>query len=115
MDPRAIALEVVVAGLAASVIGLDLATVATGYLAATALIATAAVAASLARSAVDWAHLDVWWGDERFLPTGDAERNETQARTALLDHVPVDPDRVHPMPASDSPNVSGDPDAAAAL
>ena len=57
---------------------------------------------------MDWAHLDVWWGDERFLPTGDAERNETQARTALLDHVPVDPDRVHPMPASDSPNVSGD-------
>ena len=75
----------------------------------------AAVAVSPARPAVDWAHLDVWWGDERFLPTGDAERNETQARTALLDHVPVDPDRVHPMPASDSPNVSGDPDAAAEL
>jgi 6-phosphogluconolactonase len=74
-----------------------------------------AVAASGARAAVDWAHLDVWWGDERFLPTGDSERNETQARAALLDHVPVSPNRVHPMPASDAPGVEGDPGAAAEL
>ncbi|WP_344924330.1 6-phosphogluconolactonase, partial [Saccharopolyspora gregorii] len=33
------------------------------------------------------------WGDERFLPDGDPERNETQARAALLDHVAVDPER----------------------
>ena len=44
----AMSVPVVVAGLAASVIGLDLATVATGYLAATAVIATAAIAASVA-------------------------------------------------------------------
>jgi hypothetical protein len=44
----AMSVPVVVAGLAASVLGLDLATVATGYLAATAVIATAAIAASLA-------------------------------------------------------------------
>jgi MFS family permease len=44
----AMSVPVVVAGLAASVLGLDLATVATGYLAATAVVATAAIAASLA-------------------------------------------------------------------
>ncbi|MBQ1070313.1 6-phosphogluconolactonase, partial [Micromonospora sp. D75] len=33
-----------------------------------------------ARDAVDWSRVDVWWGDERFLPAGDPERNETQAR-----------------------------------
>ena len=38
-----------------------------------------------ARDAVDWSRVDVWWGDERFLPAGDPERNETQARAALLD------------------------------
>ena len=27
-----------------------------------------------------------WWGDERYLPAGDPDRNETQARAALLDH-----------------------------
>lgn len=50
---------------------------------------------------IDWSRLDVFWGDERFVPAGDAERNELQARQALLDHVPVDPARVHPVSASD--------------
>jgi 6-phosphogluconolactonase len=72
----------------------------------------AAVAASPARGAVDWRHLDVWWGDERFLPSGHPERNETQAREALLDKVPLDTARVHPMPASDGPD-GDDPEAAA--
>ncbi|MDH2390316.1 MULTISPECIES: 6-phosphogluconolactonase [Streptomyces] len=73
----------------------------------------AALAASPARDAVDWRRLDLWWGDERFLPEGDAERNVTQAREALLDRVPVDPSRVHAMPASDG-EWGGDADAAAA-
>jgi 6-phosphogluconolactonase len=58
------------------------------------------LAASPARDAVDWPRLNVWWGDERYLPAGDPERNETGARAALLDHVPVQQDRVHPMPAT---------------
>ena len=72
-----------------------------------------ALKASPARDAVDWRHVDVWWGDERFLPGGHPERNETQAREALLDAVPLDPARVHPMPASDGPD-GNDPEAAAA-
>jgi len=71
-----------------------------------------ALRSSSARDAVDWQHLEVWWGDERFLPSGDPERNETQARTALLDHVRIDPARVHPMPPSDGPD-GDDPEAAA--
>ncbi|WRZ93589.1 6-phosphogluconolactonase [Streptomyces sp. NBC_01007] len=63
----------------------------------------AALASAPARDAVDWAHLDLWWGDERYLPEGDLDRNDTQARAALLDAVPLDPARVHPMPASDGP------------
>jgi 6-phosphogluconolactonase len=59
------------------------------------------LAASPARDAVDWRRLELWWGDERFLPAGDPERNETQARQALLDRVEMDSARVHPMPASD--------------
>ncbi|MFI1099686.1 6-phosphogluconolactonase [Streptomyces melanogenes] len=73
----------------------------------------AALASSPARDAIDWSRLDLWWGDERFLPEGDPERNVTQARAALLDAVPVDPKRVHAMPASDGPYGS-DVDAAAA-
>jgi 6-phosphogluconolactonase len=73
----------------------------------------AALAASPARDAVDWHSLDVWWGDERFVRADDPERNETQARAALLDRVPLDPTRVHPMPACDGP-AGDDPEAAAA-
>ncbi|RJO68300.1 6-phosphogluconolactonase [Nocardia panacis] len=51
--------------------------------------------------AIDWSRLDVFWGDERFVPAGDPERNELQARQALLDHVPVDPARVRAVAASD--------------
>lgn len=67
---------------------------------------------SPAHDAVDWGHLDVWWGDERFLPSGDPDRNETQAREALLDHVRLDAAHVHPMPASDGAD-GDDPEAAA--
>ncbi|OLT30345.1 6-phosphogluconolactonase [Nocardiopsis sp. CNR-923] len=48
-----------------------------------------------------WTHVHLWWGDERFLPEGHPERNETQAREALLDRVELPVHHVHPMPASD--------------
>ncbi|MEV4756192.1 6-phosphogluconolactonase [Micromonospora sp. NPDC049559] len=70
-----------------------------------------AVAQLPARDAVDWSRVDLWWGDERFLPAGHPDRNETQVREALLDRLPLDPDRVHPMPASDGPD-GDDPEAA---
>lgn len=64
------------------------------------------------RGVVDWTKVDFWWGDERFLPSGDPERNETQARSAFLDKLLVDPERVHPIPAAD---VVDTPEEAAAL
>jgi 6-phosphogluconolactonase len=70
-----------------------------------------AINASPARDTVDWSRVNVWWGDERWLPAGDPDRNETQARAALLDFVSLDPARVHPYAASDGPL---DLDAAAA-
>jgi 6-phosphogluconolactonase len=72
----------------------------------------AALAASPARDAIDWRRLDVWWGDERFLPAGDPARNETTARAALLGRVPVDPARVHAMPGAGGAD-DGDPESAA--
>jgi 6-phosphogluconolactonase len=73
----------------------------------------AELAAAPARDAVDWRRLDVWWGDERFLPTGDPERNQTGAEQALLQHLDTDRGRVHPMPGPDGPD-GPDPEAAAA-
>ena len=65
------------------------------------------------RLAVDWSRVHLWWGDERFLPTGDPDRNETQARDALLRVLALDPGHVHAMPATDGPD-GGDAEAAAA-
>ena len=62
---------------------------------------------------VDWARVDFWFGDERYVPAGDPDRNAGQARAAMLDHLPVDPERVHEMPASDG-EYGDDVDAAAA-
>jgi 6-phosphogluconolactonase len=72
-----------------------------------------ALATSAVRDAIDWRQVDLWWGDERFLPAGDPERNETQVRSVLLEKLPLSPDRVHPMPASDGPD-GDDPEGAAA-
>lgn len=62
---------------------------------------------TVARDAVDWGRVEFWWGDERFLPPGDPDRNETQARAALLDHVRVDEAKVFPMGADTGTGPSG--------
>ncbi|KHL11272.1 6-phosphogluconolactonase [Mumia flava] len=59
---------------------------------------------------VDWSNVEIWWGDERYVPAGDPDRNEGQARVAFLDGVGVDETKVHPMPADDGTDL----DAAAA-
>lgn len=66
-----------------------------------------------AREEVDWARVEFFWGDERFVAADDPERNDLQARQALLDSVPVDPGLVHAMAASDG-EFGEDVDAAAA-
>lgn len=78
------------------------------------IAALAAVASSPVRDAVDWSGVHLWWGDERFVPEGDPDRNETQAREALLDALgdALPAHNVHPMPAPSpevpTPEVSAD-------
>ena len=72
----------------------------------------AELAAEPEHEVVDWTAVDCWWGDERFVPAGDADRNERQARQALLDRVGVPAERVHAMPPSDAGFPTSD-DAAA--
>jgi 6-phosphogluconolactonase len=70
------------------------------------------LAGSPAVDAIDWRRVEFFWGDERFVPAEDAQRNEKQARDALLDRIDVDPARVHAMAASDG-EFGDDVDAAA--
>lgn len=61
----------------------------------------AAVLVDPDRDSVDWAEVDFWFGDERYVAATDPDRNAGQAREAMLHSLPVDPARVHEMPASD--------------
>ena len=58
-------------------------------------------AAATAPGDLDWSRVDFWWGDERYVPADSSDRNDRGAGLALLDHVGVDPMRVHAMPAAD--------------
>jgi 6-phosphogluconolactonase len=48
----------------------------------------------------------VWFGDERCLPVGHADRNDTMARLALLDHVGMMSSQIHPIPAEAGPEAA---------
>ena len=60
-----------------------------------------ALADASAHSDVDWARVDVYWGDERFVAADSPDRNDVPARR-LLGGLTLDPARVHPMPTSDA-------------
>jgi 6-phosphogluconolactonase len=55
----------------------------------------------VAGSALDPSRLELWWGDERFLPTEDPERNAGPTLALLARRFQLDPARTHPMPSAD--------------
>jgi 6-phosphogluconolactonase len=61
---------------------------------------------------IDWSKVHLFWGDDRYVPEDDDERNDKQAREALLDRVGIPAANVHAMPASDG-EFGDDLDAAA--
>lgn len=54
--------------------------------------------------------LHVWWGDDRFVPTGHPDRNSLQALSLLSSAIRFDASTTHVMPGADG---KADPDEAA--
>jgi 6-phosphogluconolactonase len=50
------------------------------------------------REVVPWQRVHLFWGDERFVPQDDPRSNYRMTREAMLDHVPIPPGNVHPLP-----------------
>lgn len=50
------------------------------------------------RTQVPWEHMDLFWGDERYVPPQDPASNFRLVKETLLDLVPISPARVHAMP-----------------
>jgi 6-phosphogluconolactonase len=53
------------------------------------------LASSPFREQIAWSQIQVYWGDERNVGPDSDESNYKMAREALLDHVPVGPERIH--------------------
>lgn len=53
---------------------------------------------ALREATTDWSRWDIFFGDERCLPTQDRKRNSTVANDAFLARVPVAPNRIHVIP-----------------
>ena len=49
---------------------------------------------------IPWDRVHWCWGDERFVPHDDPDSNYRMAHEAMLAHVPVPPDHVHPIPTA---------------
>ena len=47
---------------------------------------------------IDWSRVFIFLGDERFVPYTDENSNYGMCRTLLLDHIPVPPEQVFPIP-----------------
>lgn len=69
-----------------------------------------ALADPVSSDAIDWSRLDLWWGDERFLESGDDDRNDTLADIRLLSVVDMDGSHVHRIAG---PDTAEDAEAAA--
>lgn len=61
----------------------------------------AAIAACNATADIDWARIHLWWGDERWLPAGDSERNDAQAEAVFLSKIACPPANIHRFPSAD--------------
>jgi 6-phosphogluconolactonase len=48
--------------------------------------------------AIDWKHVQIYFGDERCLPVGDARRNDSMVRETLLEHVHIPTANIHNIP-----------------
>lgn len=60
----------------------------------------AAIAESDDRDSVEWSRVHLWWGDDRWVGHGHPDRNDQQARDALINALPAHTP-VHAFPASD--------------
>ncbi len=55
------------------------------------------------RSRIDWDHIDLFWGDERYVAAGDHDSNYRMTADALLQHVTVPAANIHRVRTEISP------------
>ena len=61
------------------------------------------LATSPYRERIHWDEVNIFWSDERCVPEDDPRSNAMMAHQALLNHVPIPPDQIHPIGCKESP------------
>ena len=56
------------------------------------------------RDMIPWERVQLFWGDERFVPPDHADSNYRMVREALIEHVPIPPENIHPIPTRGTPD-----------
>src|SRR5512132_2560684 len=49
---------------------------------------------------LDWSRVHLFWGDERHVPPDDPQNNYRMADDAMIEHVPIPPENVYPVPSA---------------
>lgn len=65
----------------------------------------AAIAQHPKAADLDWSKVQLWWGDERFVPAGHPDRNDQQAEKVFLSRLPLEEAHIHRFPAADGLDV----------
>lgn len=58
------------------------------------------LAAAPRKQQVDWQRVHIFWGDERFVPPAHMHSTLRVAQETLLNHVPIPPSHVYPVPTA---------------
>lgn len=53
---------------------------------------------AIAQQDLPWDKIQVFWGDERYVPPDHPDSNEGMTRAAWLNRVPIPAENIHPMP-----------------
>jgi len=67
-----------------------------------------AVYKQLSKEDADWNRWQIYFGDERCLPSGHPDRNSIMAGQSWLDHVAIPKDNIYPIPAEQGPEQGAD-------
>jgi 6-phosphogluconolactonase len=59
----------------------------------------AAIYRLLSQAPCEWNKWHIYFGDERCVPRGAKDRNDSMARNLWLDHVGIPPEQIYPIPA----------------
>lgn len=64
---------------------------------------------AIAQQDLPWDQIQVFWGDERYVPPSHPDSNEGMAREAWLNQVPIPAANIHPMPTdADDPAIAAE-------